>query len=212
MRVLSGFAAALFGVSSSVALAGDGNTISLLQVSNGTVGNTLYIDQSAATGSTVAGSRNGLQPATQIGSANTASVTVEGTGGTVALNQNNALLGLGLGNQAEGVISGLLGFGSIQQTGDGNVASLNVASPDALDPATGRIVQTGFLNTGTLTVNGSGAEGTLVQLGSRNSNALTVEGTGTTASFTQVGNNASNPQGVTVVSNGGSVAITQFSF
>lgn len=212
MRIFSGFAAAIFVATSSVGFAGDGNTISLLQVSNGTVGNTLYIDQSAASGSTVAGSRNGLLPATQIGSANSATVTVEGTGGSVSLNQNNALAGLGIGNQADGVISGVLGFGSIQQLGDGNVASLEVTSPDALDPATGQIIQTGFLNEGQLTVNGSGAEGTLRQIGSRNTNALTVEGTGTTASFTQVGNNNTNPQGVTVISNGGSVAITQFSF
>ncbi|MDR5653207.1 hypothetical protein [Ruixingdingia sedimenti] len=194
------------------AFAGDGNSLDLLQISSGALGNALYLDMEGARGARVAGDAAGLLPASQIGSGNRADVTITGSGGQLALMQNNALSGLGLGNSAEAVISGLYGTGSIQQIGDGNVAALNLASPDALNPASGSILQTGMANSGALTVRGAGASGLLVQVGSGNSNALTVEGAGTTASYTQIGNNAVNPQGATVVSNGGSVAITQYSF
>lgn len=198
--------------STSLAVAGDGNNIDVLQVSNGLIGNTLYIDQSQSTGSNVGGDRLGLLPAAQIGSANTASFDIQGSGGSLAILQNNAFSGLGIGNQADGVISGLFGFGSIQQLGDGNVATLTVNSADPLNPATGEISQLGFFNSAELSVTGRGADGTLRQVGRGNSNALVVEGAGTSASYTQIGNNNANPQGVTVVSNGGSVAITQYSF
>ncbi|MBL4918884.1 hypothetical protein [Szabonella alba] len=212
MRTILAVSFAALVASAAAGLAGDGNSLNLLQISDGAAGNTLYIDQSDASGSVVAGDRAGDLPASQIGSANVANLTVTGNGGSVALNQNNALTGFAIGNTADGVISGLYGFGSILQLGDGNNASLEVNSPDGLNPAAGRIMQTGFFNDASLVVTGAGAEGTLRQVGSGNSNALVVEGAGTTASYTQIGNNAVNPQGVTVISNGGSVAITQYSF
>lgn len=198
--------------------AGDGNTINLLQISTGSVGNSLFIDQSDASNSSVSGDLNGLLPASQIGSGNTAAFEITGNGGSLALNQNNALSGLGLGNNAEGLISGL-GFGSVQQLGTVNTARLDVLAPENSRPARGTIVQTGSLNDASLNVAGNGASGTLLQFGSNNVNTLTVEGTGTTVTFTQIGNGNSNatipgttPEGITVLSNGGSVAITQYSF
>ncbi|MCA0922088.1 hypothetical protein [Pseudooceanicola nanhaiensis] len=208
-----GYAIAALGFFALPLSAGDGNVLNFLQLSTGADGNALFIDQSEATGSLIAGDPLNITPATQAGNGNTAEVEIRGNGGTLVLNQNNALTGLSIGNQAEAVIAGVSGFGSILQLGDLNSATLSVQSPDAFNPASGAIAQIGTANTGTLSVDGAGASGELRQIGNGNTNALSVEGTGTTATYTQIGNGLSNQNGgVSVVSNGGSVSITQTSF
>ena len=198
-----GYAIAAIAFSALPLAAGDANVLNFVQISTGADGNALFIDQSGATGSLIAGDRLNILPATQVGNGNEADVEIRGNGGTLVLNQNNALTGLSVGNQAEAVIAGLSGFGSIVQLGDLNAATLSVQSPDAFNPASGSIAQIGSGNTAALSVDGAGASGELRQFGNGNTNALSVEGTGTTASYTQIGNGLSNPNGgVSVVSNG----------
>ena len=192
--------------------AGSSNNVYLLQDSSTELGNSIFIDQSTANASSVAGSANGLLPASQTGSGNVANLRLSGQGGTAILNQNNLILAGATGNEAVAVLSDYA-KGTINQFGDGNTANLRVTGTlDGTGGTAGTVNQLGNRNDATLTVEGRGASGKINQLGSGNTNALEVTGTGTSATYTQIGNNAANPQGVTVVSNGGSVQITQFSF
>lgn len=191
-----------FGV--AAAQAGDGNQIYILQQSplglDG--GNTLNVDQTAARGSVVAGAFNdaaSITPALQSGIGNSGQIKISGEDGQVVFLQE------GIGNAASVSLSSALGMAFLQQDGVANIATLTV------DPlgASGMIQQIGNGNLADLTV-GAGAKGQLVQEGNNNQFGFTVSGAGTTASYTAVGNNMTPAgTGPMVISNGGSVTITQ---
>lgn len=196
---------ASFVIGGASAAYSDQNTIFLIQETpaGNAAGNTLFVDQSAASGATVAGTPNGLSPARQTGSSNLGQITAAGQDLTVVFaqgqtnafaNDNAAQIGLDGGNL----------LASLQQLGDGNSATLDIRGNDN----TGLITQTGNGNDGTLAVNGNGANGALIQTGDGNRTDLTV--TGASVTFEVVGDNltfvGTNPS---VTSNGGTVTIRQ---
>lgn len=197
--------------------AGDNNALSLLQISTGTQGNTLVLDQSEASGGLVAGDRLNLSPALQAGDGNRAEITFArpddgaNDSNTVLLTQGLAVAP-GNRNEAIAVVSGLSGLVGIRQFGDDNSARVTVQSDSALLPSSGQVLQFGRMNDASLEVNGSGVSGTIQQFGNNNQNALEVSGTSTNVTFNQIGNNAVNPQATQVFTNAGNVTINQFSF
>jgi hypothetical protein len=200
-----------------------GNTVYLYQENTGGEGsgNTIYIDQSGARNSQVGGISNvavdgdnqityslsadpTLAPAKQIGSNNTADVTITGEGGLATVLQDNSG-SVGFGNQATLNVLGS-GFGAIQQNGDRNQANLTVNGSGA-----GAIRQNGNRNRGTLDV-ASGTDGTLVQNGNKQDITFsTVAGSGSQVLYTVNGNGVTQTAPVTVITNGASVTITQTS-
>lgn len=201
----SGACASVICLGASMAMAADGNQIYILQQSPLGIdsNNTLNVDQSAASGSTVAGAFGAAArttPALQDGIDNSGNIEISGAGGQVAFLQE------GIGNDATVSLSSALGMAFLQQDGNANSASLTV------DPLgySGAIQQIGSGNRGGLIVSGKGASGTLVQNGNNNAMDMTVSGIGATVSYTFNGNNmAPAGTGPVVISNGGSVTITQ---
>lgn len=153
----------------------------------GDVGNTLFVDQTGASNSLVAGIETGqpqdiLQldpeitplalgpvsnfdseaPAVQFGSGNSASITLSGDGVIAGLSQ------LGNDNDAVMNISGLGAAGTIFQDGNGNEADLLVLS----DRGRGELVQIGNDNDTELAVTG----------GPNASVSFTIEGNGVSTS------------------------------
>ncbi|WP_139196210.1 hypothetical protein [Salinihabitans flavidus] len=195
-------------------LAGENNTVNLLQSSTDGIGNTLSIDQSGASNSLLAGPPDGSSQALQIGGGNQATLTIEGDGGQMLL-QQGTVDQPGFGNTALAMISGLGGLGTIIQDGSGNSAEMQLTSNDALQPATGSIGQFGNGNNASLNVFGANVNGEITQQGNNNTETLTVNGSNTSVSYTQVGNGmtptAASP-GVSVFTTAGSVSITQTQF
>ena len=201
----------------SAAFGGDGNQIYILQqnTSGLAFGNTLAVDQSGATNSLIAGTfttdagmpganlNSALSPAIQDGVNNIGQITITDTGGQVVFLQS------GTDNNATVTLSSALGMAMLEQNGMNNTASLTV-DPQALR---GDIQQIGNNNLADLTVSGKGASGELVQRGDNNQFGFTVTGTNATASYTAIGNNMTPAgTGPMVISNGGSVTITQTQF
>lgn len=193
-----------------------GNKINLRQESgpNAVTGNTIMIVQGAASNSLVAGSLDGELPASQIGFNNEAKITMTGTGGVVVLNQGSADA-FAEGNFAEnnnatvnlsnaGMLDDVISQAFLSQQGFDNVGVLSVSDPGAY----GSLEQLGNNNEGSVSVNGNGASGTLKQERNNNNFGLTV--TGATATYEQVGNNLTGPSPAVVISNGGTVTITQY--
>lgn len=183
------------------------NQIYLLQDSQvAGIGNTLFIDQSAAIGSRVG---SAAAPASQIGGGNAATISVSGFGAGVAFSQS------GSGNGA--TVSGdTLAAILLDQQGSGNTGTINVGPFGN----SGELVQIGDNNSGTVSVFGIGNRGRLAQLGNNNIYDLEVTGAslvpgyaGTNVEFTQSGSNlAANPtvSALQVFTNsGGTVQITQ---
>ena len=198
------------------AIAGSGNTLYLSQ--QGT-SNTIQVDQSNASDSTVGGvaqplpvSGDGLSPSSLTGSAsqngfnNNAEITMTGAGGTAGLSQDNSGRP-GYGNAATLTLSaGALGL--VGQLGDHNTAALTVSGANAF----GGIVQDGSNNTGKLDVAGDGVTGKLIQVGSDNHAGFTFSGaSGSQATYEVVGNSVTltTPAAVTTIGNGASVTIVQ---
>lgn len=195
---------------STTALAGNNNIVILLQDSeNGSGGgNTIFIDQTQADASIVAGPENNDQPAVQFGSNNAAFIVLAGEGGQARLGQSNPLAS-SLGNIATLSLTGDLSVAEIVQVGDGNTAEVEVVGR----LSEGTINQTGTGNSANLLVEGISASGTLIQEGSGNSVSLSVLGNGTSATYRQIGNNLSaSAVAPSVVSNGATVSITQTAF
>jgi hypothetical protein len=219
-----------FGLSAAPALAGDSNTVYIKQDSSITgVGNTIYVDQSAATGSRVGGfstvpdlsstpasSYNSntsalnfpvdlASSARQLGGNNSAKITDTGVDDNISLYQNNTQPGLsGSLNYAEITLSGIGSLGGVIQNGYANTANLTVSGTQSA----GGIWQQGDHNDGTVNV-GGGAAALLVQNGSNNTNSLTATGAaGSQISYIVNGSNftASAAQ---VLTNGAAVTITQ---
>lgn len=225
--------ALLISLFATAALAGDGNEAYLIQLSpqGSPEGNTVSIDQEAATGSlvrgigsnligdlpyvvltAVTGAITGADPllATQRGEGNEASIKLTGTGGELQLLQLNSPFAPWTPGQA----------------GGGNVAELT-----ATGNALGGVIQAGELNQATLTL-GSGANGLITQLGSELSATLTVApgGSGQVAqlgqnstvavnvlsnnsvTYTQIGSNLTGIDASVYSTVPGSISITQTAF
>lgn len=187
------------------ALAGDSNTVVLLQDANSGPGNTLFIDQSLATGSLLAGAPNALKPATQIGGGNMADIDLEGEGAAVFLTQNNSMMFNALGNEVS-VFGGDLSNVVISQIGSGNQGTVEVPGEGSL----GVLRQFGNDNLGNVSVSGENSLGSLNQIGNRNSWSLDVSGDSTRVFAAQIGNDFSTlgGAGLEVFSNGVTVNIT----
>jgi hypothetical protein len=223
-------ACAALALSSAPVLAGDSNTVYILQNSsiNG-VGNTIYVDQSAATGSQVGGfstvpvlsstpvsSYNSnttalnfpvdlAKPAEQLGGNNSAKITDSGVDDNISLYQNNTKPGSpGSLNYAEITLSGLGSLGGVIQNGFANTAHLTASGPQSA----GGIWQQGDHNDGTVNVSG-GAAALLVQNGSNNTNSLTAAGPSNSQINYIVNGNNFTAGAAQVITNGAAVTITQ---
>jgi hypothetical protein len=199
-------------MSASLATAGGNNDAFIRQVSpaGSELGNTLSIDQSAATDSTVRGigseligkvpfyvlgllTANDPLAAQQRGESNEAALTITGAGGELQLYQsvgagaNWAPYGAVARNTA--VLAAASGaLGGVIQIGSENLASLTLG-----DDATGLISQFGSKLSATLDV-GARGQGTVVQQG-YNSDAGTIAvASGTSVQFFQSGNNLKAPE------------------
>ena len=197
----------------SLAVAGSNNDAFIRQVSpsGSALGNTLSIDQSAATDSTVRGigteltgklpfyllgalTANDPLVAQQRGESNSAELTLAGSGGELQLYQS---VGAGASWMPYGAIadnkavlaaaSGALG--GVLQIGSGNLATLKLG-----DNATGLVSQFGSKLTSDLDV-GAGGHGTVVQVGSNSTTGTVTVAPGTTLIYTQIGSNRAPPPG-----------------
>lgn len=168
-------------------------------------GNTLFVDQSAATGSWVGGSlSDDSTRARQIGQGNEADIQIVGSGGQVALNQISADTGGIAGNSGDIDLAGSNARASLFQDGSDNSGTLFVNGENAF----GSLKQVGDSNIGEMRVIGDSARGTLKQSGNNITGRFKVTGTtGTDVTVIQRGDNLQNPPEVT--SNGGTVIITQ---
>ena len=187
--------------------------------------NQLFIDQSAASGSSV-GTEGA--PAAQIGDGNRLTIADEGVGNRLPLLVQNNALGGGAPNIADITLGAASSEAEVSLTqsplnangaifAGGNIAALNLSQGAAAS-----IEQLGSGNNASLTVNGVGARGAVIQAGNNNVGVLTVGGNGASVTLNQSGNglNSANvPQGanftngstpgITVFSNGAAVSITQ---
>lgn len=186
----------------------DENRLFIIQDSSlvGGVGNTLFVDQSEASGSVITGDINASvldqTPATQTGAGNSAQINISGVDGRVALNQTAPEGQIG-NNVANIDLSGLLATGVLTQSGIGNDGSLTVSGQGA----SASLEQLGDNNTGFVDVTGANAVGRLVQDGDNNDTGITVAGNGANVTVTQTGNNIVTAP--TVTTNGGTVIINQ---
>jgi hypothetical protein len=199
------------------AIAGDGNTLYIQQ--SGSAGtNSLYVDQSAANNSIVAGdietTGRALQdvPALQDAGNNTAWITLSGDGARVGLRQTDTTLsGLSIGTNTAIITGRALATILLNQDGYGNHGTITVNG--SLDNRNhGELLQEGNKNKGTVTVSGSGTSGILSQTGDRNEADLEVVGNGTVVVWTQTGNDITTYDGTTpakVFSNAGKITVTQ---
>lgn len=215
------------------AFAGDGNVLRVIQTSPSGpgVGNSLFVDQSAASGSLLTGptddttskvlsqefghadlvsSRgNTALAATQTGSGNSATITMTGNGGELQLLQDNdsSSTVTQAGNRATVNLDGNA-LGAVIQIGDNNLAEVDLEAG-----ARGLVAQTGIGNSGELKV-GEGGSAELVQNGNLNRYPVQVQ-PNTTVTVTQNGNGLQpvGVQGVQVFStNPGTISITQTGF
>ncbi|WP_189424369.1 hypothetical protein [Devosia pacifica] len=214
----------------------ESNTLSIVQGEPGSpgTGNSIFVDQSSAAHSEVGGLSilvpgawrdNWLaiapytEAALQLGSNNNADIQVSGTGGNVVLYQNNP--GTSLGNTATISLDALHAAGIVGQYGSGNIADVAVSGTSSV----GSALQNGDGNRTSVTVDGWLSSGTVIQNGDGNDMALSVQGDGTVAKYVQNGNNLAPATamdlgpgihvgngGVSVVSNGATVHITQTRF
>lgn len=164
----------------------------------------LLLSVEAGSNASLLSSNRGLAAsrALQDGGNNSASITLEGTGGEVQLRQINTGSALNTAN----ITSNGASLGGVLQQGSGNAATLS------LNSGTGLISQSGTDLTAELRV-GSGGNGQIVQSGTGlDTGVVVVEGGSVT--YTQIGNNAA-PAGtpLTVSTNPGSnISITQTNF
>lgn len=188
----------------TVASAGDDNTLYIKQDSLFALeGNTLTVDQSSVSNTRIAGAVDGSVPALQEGGGNTANIDVTGDSAVVALLQSNPIGGPG--NSAD-LSAGTLATVLVNQVGIGNTGSVMVTGLGN----TGALDQQGNGNNGDVSVSGVGTQGKLVQVGNNNDFGLTVAGRGTNVTYQQIGDNLTPVgAGPSVVSNGGTVIITQ---
>lgn len=193
------------------AIAGERNFLYIEQVSGaGGLGNTLFVDQSAATDSMVAGDTAGITPARQQGDGNEARITLTGGDGKVLLSQQNTSAGFLSSQMNQAAIhGGDLATILLHQEGFGNIGTIDVGPGGN----TGALFQKGDRNDGAVIVTGSGNTGTLRQLGNDNTYELEVSGpAGTSVQWNQIGDGVSAAPftPAQVYSNAGTITITQF--
>lgn len=216
------------------AVAGSGNNAFVIQETplGAAEGNSLRIDQSAASASTVAGvARTSIDPDEAMNTI-TLSPTPEDTefldqtGTLISFDAAKAATQSGVGNSASIVTgndtsvglfqsgsdnSGAINAGSGQvllyQEGTGNDGTLSTQNGAAL----ASLFQEGDGNTGAVTVSGAATEGLLAQIGNNNSTSLEVDTSGASVSYTVNGNNtnASLPASVVSTVGGGNITIIQ---
>ncbi|WP_353475376.1 hypothetical protein PVT71_17615 [Salipiger sp. H15] len=189
--------------------AGSDNTLFILQDSSfGGLGNTLFVDQGDASGSTISGALGETLPAQQTGFGNIAEVLLTGEAAAVVLLQNNTGAGADAELNSATLTGGTLATLILQQDGVGNEGAVTVLGLDA----TGALFQSGNDNTGSVEVTGDQAFGKLEQIGNGNTSGLQVQGAGASVTYTQIGDNLTSATLPTVYSNGGAVSITQASY
>lgn len=211
-------ASILICAGSQLSALADSNVLEIVQKGSD---NSLNVDQSAASNSSVNGLaldrswdtvetisferlsavQNSGSPAIQQGSGNSASITIEGNGGQVGLLQSNPITGTGHTAyiKAFGGGSALVG-----QLGNGNIANLTV------DGGNSAILQEGYSNQATLSV-GSGSAGLIGQIGNSNVTSLEVPAGGANVSYLVYGNGLIGSVPATVISNSpGTVVIRQY--
>ena len=215
-------ALAAAGAAPAPALADD-NRIYLLQVApDAGRSNTIFVDQSRATGSLVHGLSEALvppdaavtgTPGVQYGGDNSLEIDVRGQGNEVQLAQQglpvDGTLFPGFGNTAAIFAPGTDQLAILGQLGDGNSAEITLRRDIG---STGELYQFGDRNTATLTVRGDGTRGVLIQEGTNLDSALTVRARGADVQYRLNGSNVSAPGGVVVVTNigqGAPITITQ---
>lgn len=223
--------ALLFSFVATAAVAGEGNSAALLQLSPAgtTNGNTLSIDQSEANysvlrgvgtelagglGATVLNVVAGTNPllATQRGEGNAATIKMTGEGGELQLLQTNFSTATWLPDQAGGgnVASVTLtgdALAGVIQIGDSNLATLSLE-----DGARGLVAQWGTNLSATLEVASRGS-GTVVQIGNNSSVGTVSVLSNNQVTYTQIGNNLQSTVEASVYStNQGSITITQTAF
>jgi len=196
------------------ALAGDNNTLTLTQTSDGgSLGNSFYADQSNSSGNTIHATQNGNGNVAHIVTNGLCDVGLDKSCGAT-VDQNNAGLETNLpsftvdGQQARNYVSVTTqgdSTAAVSQLGDGNSATLNIID------GSGTVNQNGNGNTASLTVE-DGTIGTITQNSNNNSAALTVTGLpGAAASLTQNGGGKSyGPITVSTPTAGLPVTITQY--
>lgn len=211
----------LIGSLSFAPVQADNNTVLVRQESPfGTAsGNTLSIDQSAATNARLIGPRANLMgtlgaetlailsgqdsansAALQRGENNVATVSMSGDGGELQLLQTTSSInGVGGGNRAE-LVAANAALGGLIQIGEFNNATLT------LNDGQGLIAQTGSQNWASLTVNGASSQASLSQVGDFNNGQMVV-GSGGSATLLQIGNG--NRSGAVEVGNDATLIYTQ---
>ncbi|TQE98538.1 MAG: hypothetical protein FKY71_13325 [Spiribacter salinus] len=215
---------ALCVATGGMALAGSGNNASVLQESpsGAEFGNSLTIDQSGASGSTVAGvSRTSADP----GDATATISLVDGDGNaldasaspdeTEFLSLESPLLSFqedgratqsGSGNEASitvtgsGTTVGLYQNNSGEPSGRGNTGTITANSGQVL------LYQDGSGNSGTLTTEDGASLASLLQEGSGNKGTVTVSGSEAEGLLAQIGNE--NITDLTVDTEGATVSFT----
>ncbi len=215
-------------------VAGSGNNAFVIQETplGAAEGNSLRIDQSAASDSTVAGvARTPIDPDDATNTI-TLSPTPEdsefldhsgtlinfdpdeaamqsGNGNSASIvTLSNSTVGLfQSGNNNSGAINAGAGQVLLYQYGNGNEGTLSTQNSAAL----ASLLQDGDGNTGAVTVSGAGTEGLLAQIGNNNSTSLEVDTSGASVSFTVNGSNtsASLPASVVSTAGGGNITIIQ---
>jgi len=196
-----------------LAVAGGNNEAFIRQVSpsGSALGNTLRIDQSLATDSTVRGiggeligkvplyllgtlTANDPLVAQQRGERNDAELTITGAGGELQLYQSvgagASWTPYGADARNTAVLAAASGaLGGVIQIGSDNFAALKLG-----DDATGLISQFGSDLSSTLDV-GSGGRGTVVQVGSNSTTGTVTVAPNTSLLYTQIGNGLVPPPG-----------------
>lgn len=219
-------------MAAGAAVAGEGNTLYLVQESEGAGGNTFWSDQSDGKYTAIG---NNVEPAVQRGSLNEAQLTLSGdctslsNCGTLAFEQDNrqsvltqvaGFSGSPHGNKAVATISGV-GTADISQIGDGNLAMLS------LDEGTGTISQQGLGNVARLQITGK-ISGSIDQNGDNNVGDIAISGPdGASVTLVQQGNNlnftgatpgvqygsgTTNPGGALTINTTTNITITQTSW
>ncbi len=184
--------------------AGDGNTIFIAQDTAGDHGNTLFVDQSLAANSRVSGPV-ASGPAVQSGGGNEADIFFgEGIGAQVLFSQVNTNPDAGLNLAA--IQAGSLASVMLTQQGFGNTGALDIAPGGN----SGTLSQIGNENDGTVSVAGTDSAGILNQQGNRNTYHLDVVGQGAMVTWNQIGNANSVDMPASVMTNAGTVTVTQF--
>lgn len=188
-------------------MAGDNNILFIEQDSSpGGLGNSLFVDQSLANDSIVAGDPAGSMPARQSGGNNIGEVTLDGTGGMVIFSQvnTNPFAGANTARIQGGSLSSIL----LRQDGFGNQGMLDIGAGNN----SGSLTQIGNDNSGSVRVSGTDTTGELNQIGDSNAYMLDVTGNGAAVQWNQVGSAGAINTPAQVTTNAGTVTVTQQSF